>query len=268
LTGDSLLSLAVTAAQLGGAVLQRTFRTLLAGDIQEKARNDWVSVADREAEEVIVSFLSGHTPEFGILAEERGSSGESSARWVIDPLDGTTNFVRSFPHFAVSIAFVDGGQSEVAAIYDPMRDELYSAQRGAGAWCNGRPLRVSGRAGLEGGFVTTGFPYRVHSHLDAYFAILRDVFLMVGAIRRPGAAALDLAHTAAGIFDGFFEFSLSPWDVAAGSLLVREAGGVVTNLDGGAEIFLNGNIVAGSPAVHRDLLSVVRRHCSEAEIVS
>ena len=260
------LSVAITAAQRGGEVVRRYFGELRPGDIDEKGVNDWVSEADRASEAVIQSYLRTATPELGILAEESGASGATGARWVVDPLDGTTNFVRRFPHFAVSVALVVDGAVEVGAVYDPMRDEMFAASRGGGATRNGASIRVTGRDGLAGGLLTTGFPFRVHRFLDVYLELFRDVFLNTGAIRRPGAAALDLAHTAAGIFDGFFEFSLSPWDLAAGILLVVEAGGRVTNLDGGDDVFAHGNVVAASPAVHRDLLAVVRRHASEALI--
>jgi myo-inositol-1(or 4)-monophosphatase len=263
---NSLLAVAMTAAQKGGEVLRTFFRTLDPAQVTEKAHNDFVSAADRASEEAITSYLAEKTPGLGMLAEEGGAHGGGGTRWVVDPLDGTANFVRSFPHFAVSVALVANGRVEVGAICDPMRDELYSAARGTGAWCNGRRLRVTGRAGLGGALLTTGFPFRVHRLLDTYLKVFHDVFLEVAAIRRPGAAALDLAHTAAGIFDGFFEFCLSPWDVAAGALLVREAGGLVTNLDGGDEIFSHGNVVAAGPAVHRDLLAVIRRHCAEDDI--
>lgn len=262
----SLLAVAMTAAQRGGEVLRRFFRTMEPGQVTEKAQNDFVSTADRESEKVITSYLRAQTPEFGMLAEEAGASGGEGARWVVDPLDGTANFVHSFPHFAVSVALVLDGEVEVGAIYDPMRDELFSAARGGGAWCNGRRLRVSVRQGLAGGFLTTGFPFRVHRMLDVYLRVFHDVFLRVAAIRRPGAAALDLAHTAAGIFDGFFEFCLSQWDIAAGALLVREAGGVVTNLDGTGEIFAHGNVVAATPGVHGELLAVIQRHCREKDV--
>jgi myo-inositol-1(or 4)-monophosphatase len=262
----SLLAIAMTAAQRGGEVLRRYFRSMDPSEVSEKAENDFVSAADRESEEAITSYLRVHTPALGVLAEEGGASGAKGDRWVVDPLDGTANFVRGFPHFGVSVALVAEGAVRVGAIYDPMRDELFSALRGGGAWCNGRRRRVTARDGLAGGFVTTGFPFRVHHLLDTYLRVFHDVFLRVAAIRRPGAAALDLAHTAAGIFDGFFEFCLSPWDIAAGALLVREAGGVVTNLDGEDEIFTHGNVVAAGPGVQRALLAVIQRHCREKDI--
>ncbi len=260
------LAVAMTAAQKGGEVLRRFFGALDPAQVVEKAQNDFVSAADRAAEAAIAAYLGERTPEFGLLAEEGGLSGAEGGRWVVDPLDGTTNFVHGFPHFAVSVALVVDARIEVGAVYDPMRDELFSAARGIGAWCNGRRLKVTAREGLAGAFLTTGFPFRVHRVLDTYLWVFRDVFLQVAAIRRPGAAALDLAHTAAGIFDGFFEFCLSPWDIAAGALLVREASGTVTSLDGGEGIFRHGNVVAASPGVHPELLATIGRHCGEEDI--
>ena len=263
---EPLLAVAATAAQLGGEVLRRHFRALDPAGITEKIQNDYVSAADRASEAAIAAYLRRATPEFGLLAEEGGASGAIGTRWVVDPLDGTANFIHGFPHFAVSVALVADGRVEVGAVLDVTRDELYTAARGRGAFCNGRRIRVSGRAGLAGAFLTTGFPFRVHRFIDVYLRVFRDVFLRVAAVRRPGAAALDLAHTAAGLFDGFFEFCLSPWDIAAGALLVREAGGAVSDLDGGEDVFLHGNVVAAAPGVHRELLGVIARHCREGEI--
>jgi myo-inositol-1(or 4)-monophosphatase len=261
-----LVAVAATAAQLGGEVVRGYFRRLPPGDPSEKARNDWVSSADRASEDAIRQFLHAHTPNFGLLAEEGGAERVEGPHWVVDPLDGTLNFIRGFPHFAVSVALVDRGDVEVGAIYDPVRDELFTARRGGGAWCNGTALRVTGRPGLAGAFITTGFPFRVYRHLDVFLAVFREVFLRVAALRRPGAASLDLAHTAAGIFDGFFEFCLSAWDIAAGALLVREAGGAVSDLDGGPDVLTHGNIVGASPGVHRELLEVIGRLCRDEQI--
>jgi myo-inositol-1(or 4)-monophosphatase len=264
---DSLLALAMTASQLGGEVLRSYFGRLAAADIEEKGQNDWVSVADRESEAAIAAFLGRHTPALGFLAEEGGLRSSGRTVWVVDPLDGTANFVQSFPHFAVSVGLVEDGVPIVGAIYDPMRDELFSAARGRGAFRNGRAIRVSSRERLEGAFVTTGFPFRVRSHIDTYLAVFREVYFRAMAIRRPGAAALDLAHTAAGIFDGFFEFNLSPWDLAAGAVIVREAGGRVSNLDGDADdIFARGNVLAATPGVHQDLVDLVRPLCRDHDI--
>ncbi len=263
---ESLLATAMTAAQLGGGILRSYFGRLEAGEIEEKGQNDWVSAADRASEEAIAAYLQRHTPELGLLAEEGGLRAEGSALWVVDPLDGTANFVRSFPHFAVSVGLVVDGVPIVGAIYDPMRDELFSAAAGSGAFRNGRRISVSQRGELAGAFLTTGFPFRVRRHIDTYLSIFRAVYLQAMAIRRPGAAALDLAHTAAGIFDGFFEFNLSPWDLAAGVVIVREAGGIATDLDGGADLFARGNVIAAPPGVHRDLLAIVRSTCREDDI--
>lgn len=252
--------MAISAAELGGSVLRRTFRRLLAGEVSEKARNDFVTAADQASETAIVEFLRVRTPELGILAEEQGASGDARVRWVLDPLDGTLNFLRGFPHFAVSLALVAESRIELGVVHDPMRGETFSAARGGGAFCGGVRLEASRRPSLAGGFVTTGFPYRVMPYLDEYLAVFRDVFSVAGALRRPGAAALDLAHTAAGIFDGFFEFGLSAWDISAGTLLVREAGGVVSNLAGGEDVFAHGNIVAGGPHVQPELLALITPH--------
>ncbi|MCU0290844.1 MAG: inositol monophosphatase [Thermoanaerobaculaceae bacterium] len=261
-----LLALAISAAELGGGVLQRFFRRLRAGEVSEKSRNDFVSAADQASEAAIVSFLRARAPDLGMLAEEQGASGDATVRWVLDPLDGTLNFVRGFPHFAVSLALVAEGRIELGVVHDPMRGETFTAVLGGGAFCNGTPLEASRRAGLAGGFVTTGFPYRVMPYLDEYLAVFRDAFLLAGALRRPGAAALDLAHTAAGIFDAFFEFGLSAWDIAAGTLLVREAGGVVTNLAGGEDVFAHGNIVAGGPQVQPELLALIAPHLAGGRV--
>ncbi len=263
---DSLLAVAMTAAQIGGTILRSYFGRLEAGEVEEKGQNDWVSAADRASEDAIASFLKRQTPELGFLAEESGVRAAGTAGWVVDPLDGTANFVRSFPHFAVSVGLVVDGTPTVGVIYDPMRDELFTATAGRGAYRNGCRVSVSGRARLDGAFLTTGFPFRVQRHIDTYLSVFRAVYLRAGAIRRPGAAALDLAHTGAGIFDGFFEFNLSPWDLAAGAVIVREAGGLVTNLDGGAELFARGNVLAAPPGVHRDLLAAVRDICRDADI--
>ncbi|MGE5236287.1 MAG: inositol monophosphatase family protein [Acidobacteriota bacterium] len=264
---EALLAIAMSAAQRGGEILREYFGELKPAEIAEKTRNDWVSAADRASEEAIRAYLTDRTPEYGVLAEEGGASGATGTRWVVDPLDGTLNFVRGFPHFAVSVALVSDGTPEIGAIYDPMRDQLFAAISGGGAFCNGTRLHVSDRPGLAGALVTTGFPFRVHRHLDVYLRIFREVFLRVAGLRRPGAAALDLAHTAAGIFDGFFEFCLSPWDIAAGALIVGEAGGLVTNLDGGPDILSRGNVLAATPGVHRGLLVIISSICRERDIV-
>ena len=264
--GEKLLAVAVAAAQAGGEVLLRLFGSLRPDQIAEKGRNDWVTAADRASEDVILQLLRHHAPEVGILAEESGEHGSAGLRWVVDPLDGTANFLNGFPHFAVSVALVEDGSPVLGVIFDPLRGELFTAVRGRGAWRNGHLLSASVRPGLAGSFLATGFPYRVHPVIDAYLRIFKRIFLRAGAIRRPGAATLDLAHTAAGIFDGFFEFSLSPWDLAAGVLLVREAGGTATDLCGGPDVFSLGHIVAGGGAVQSELLEIIQSELQGREL--
>jgi len=267
---DDLLSTAVAAAQAGAAIVSRYFRH--GGlEVRAKAENDFVTQADQESEAAVVEVIRRRFPEHRILAEEGGGAGVGSGeyQWLIDPLDGTTNFLQGLPVYAVSIACRRGDELLAAVIQDPEGKNLFTATRGGGAFWNGQPMSVTSatlRNSLRGAFLATGYPFRALSTLDLYLAIFRDVFHYAKAIRRCGSAALDLAYTAAGVYDGFFEFRLSPWDIGAGILLVREAGGVVTDLDGGEDFFASGNIVAGGPAVHRDLLAAVRRHASEEAV--
>ncbi|HSS75275.1 MAG TPA: inositol monophosphatase family protein [Thermoanaerobaculia bacterium] len=266
MTAD-LLSTAIVAAQAGAAVVSRYFRR--AGlDVQAKAENDFVTQADKESEAAVVGVIRARFPEHRILAEEGGGEGvgKGEYEWLIDPLDGTTNFVQGLPVYAVSIACRKGDELLAAVILDPEGKNLFTATRGGGAFWNGQPMFTTRRDSLKGAFLATGYPFRALSTLDLYLAIFRDVFHYAKAIRRCGSAALDLAYTAAGVYDGFFEFRLSPWDIGAGILLVREAGGVVTDLDGGEDFFASGNIVAGGPGAHRDLLAAVQRHASEAAV--
>ncbi len=258
------VEVAVEAAHEAGELLLRYFGTIDPASIEEKAKNDLVSRADRESEEVCRRILLGAFPKDRFVGEEGGAQGGSDGApaWIVDPLDGTANFLMGFPHWAVSIARTSGGPLgplEVGVIWDPYKRDLFVATRGGGAFRNGRKIQASGRAGLSSTSLATGFPFRIHARIDPYLKVFREIFLNVRSIRRAGSAALDLAYTAAGIFDGFFEFGLSPWDTAAGALLVEEAGGLVTDLDGGASWRARGNILAGSPGVHRELLSLFAR---------
>ena len=267
---DDLLATALAAAQAGSRVVKRYFRTADLA-VRRKAQNDFVTQADQESEAAVVAEIRRRHPDHRILAEEgggadAGAGGGSEYQWLIDPLDGTTNFMQGLPVYAVSIACRRGDEVVAGVIDDPEGGNVFSAVRGGGAEWNGRRMAVSGQSGLDGSFLATGYPFRALSTLDVYLAVFRDVFRHAKAIRRCGAAALDLAYTAAGVYDGFFEFRLSPWDIGAGVLLVREAGGVVTDLDGREGFFASGNIVAGGPAVHRDLLAIVQRHASEEAI--
>jgi len=263
--GDRL-EVAREAACSGGRVLMEAFQQ---GDleIERKAAHDFVTSADRASEKAILELVAGRCPGDQILSEEEGLVGPASDyQWIVDPLDGTTNFLRGLPVFGVSVACRCAGETIVGVVFDPVNDRLYCAERGAGAECDGRRLEVSGRGGLEGAFLATGFPFRAREGLDLYLEIFRRVFGAAGAIRRCGAAVLDLAHTAAGVYDGFFEFRLSAWDLAAGALLIEEAGGRVSDLDGGRRYLATGNLIAGSPRVHAELLEKIAAVAGEAEL--
>ncbi|HUF79417.1 MAG TPA: inositol monophosphatase family protein [Thermoanaerobaculia bacterium] len=261
-----LLDTATAAARAGGAELRRLFG-VPSLDVRSKGRNDFVTEADHLSENAVVAEIQRSFPHHAILAEESGALGGSSKHeWVIDPLDGTTNFLQGLPVFCVSVACQRQGELLAGAVYEPLSDRMFAAARGCGATLDGAPIRVSERCGLDGAFLATGFPFRAHGALDRYLGAFREIFLQARAIRRCGAAALDLAHTAAGIYDGFFELRLSPWDLAAGVLLVREAGGAVTDLDGGQDFLASGNVVAGAPGVQPALRAAVARHADEAAL--
>ena len=248
-------------AQAGARELTARWRSLTADQVTEKAANDLVSEADHAAEEAILTRIWERFPGHRVLSEESGWSGAAEGpTWIVDPLDGTTNFVHGVAHFAVSVALAENDRVTHGVIVDPIKGDTFRAVSGHGAWWNGQPCQVSGRAGLAGALLSTGFPFRAHRLLDAYLAIFREVFLGSKAIRRTGSAALDLAYCACGLYDGFFEFELGPWDVAAGSVLVTEAGGVLTDMEGGSSFLESGDVVCGSPGVHRDLLQVVLSH--------
>ena len=258
-----LLNIAVRAARRAGEVIIRSLNRLESLTISSKGRNDFVTEVDHAAEREIIASIRRHYPQHAFLAEESGRSGEHETLWIIDPLDGTTNFLHGFPVFAVSIACQIKGRLEHAVVYDPMRGELFTASRGAGAHLDNHRMRVSKTRALEGALISTGFPYRANlRYLDAYLGMLRAVTEQVAGVRRPGAAALDLAYVAAGRFDAFWEIGLSAWDTAAGTLLVQEAGGRVGTLTGG-EYLQGGNIVTGTPKVYAALLETLAPHVPE-----
>ncbi len=254
-----LVELAAEAARAGGDVLTGYWRRLPRESVVEKARNDYVSRADRESELAIVRTILSARPGDAVLGEEGGRrEGSSGVEWVIDPLDGTSNFIAGFPIWCVSIAARRGREIVAGVVWDPLRGELYQAEKGSGASRNGEPLRVSGQASVEDAFLATGFPFRAKALIDVYLALFKDLFLRARAIRRAGSAALDLAQVAAGVFDGFFEFRLSPWDIAAGALLIEEAGGSLRDFDGSENYLESGNVIAGTPGVTEGILSAVR----------
>ena len=253
-----LLNIAVRAARRAAEVIIRSLGRLDSLEVSSKGRNDFVTEVDRAAEAEIIATIRRAYPDHAFLGEESGASGPAGAiEWIIDPLDGTTNFLHGFPQFCVSIGCRVRGRIDQAVVYDPMRQEVFTASRGDGAHLENRRIRVSNRRGLEGALVGTGFPYRANT--EYYMAMLKDVMLATAGVRRPGSAALDLAYVAAGRTDGFFEIGLGPWDTAAGSLLIEEAGGRIGTLTGG-EYRQGGNVIAGSPKVYEGLVALLAPH--------
>jgi myo-inositol-1(or 4)-monophosphatase len=250
----ALLNVAVMAVRRAGGTLIRKMVNLDKLKVDQKGYNDYVSDADRAAEKAVINCILKHYPDHAILAEESGAQGESDTLWIVDPLDGTTNYLHGFPVFAVAIGVQIKGRMEHAVVYDPLRQELFTASRGQGAHLDARRIRVSGLKQLERALVGTGFPYRqADSDLRPYLDMLGKVVRGTSGVRRPGAAALDLAYVAAGRLDAFWETGLAPWDLAAGSLLIREAGGMVSGLDGSEDFLETGHILTGTPRIYREL---------------
>src|SRR5512145_2926951 len=253
-----MLNTAVKAARKAGSIINRASLDVDLVKVASKGRSDFVTEVDRAAEQAIVDILLKAYPDNAILAEESGASGDSEYTWIIDPLDGTTNFIHGFPQYAVSIALRHREHITQAVVYDPTRNELFTATRGRGAFLNERRIRVSRRDRLNESLIGTGFPFRSLEHLDDYVRMFKAITEHTAGIRRPGAAALDLAYVAAGRLDGFWEIGLSPWDMAAGSLLILEAGGLVSNFDGDPGYLDDGHIVCGAPKIFPPLLQLVR----------
>jgi myo-inositol-1(or 4)-monophosphatase len=261
------LEIGIEAARRGAAILLRYWEQLGKDDADLKARNDWVSTADRESEAAIMDTIRELSPGDAFLGEESGRSAGSSERtWVIDPLDGTSNYLQHFPFWSVSIALRDRGETIAGVVYEPLRDLFFTAERGAGAFRNGERMHISSQETVEGAFIATGFPFRAQEYVAPYIAIFTDVIRTAKGVRRAGSAALDLAYTAASIFDGFFEMHLAPWDVAAGALLVTEAGGVVTDFSRGQRWLERGNIVGATTGVHDGLMKIMERHVTEEQL--
>ncbi|MCB1886985.1 MAG: inositol monophosphatase [Rhodocyclaceae bacterium] len=259
------LNIAVKAARRAGNIINRASTDLAHIKVHAKSANDFVTEVDRAAEAAIIEVLKDAYPGHGILAEETGSSGpEGEYQWIIDPLDGTTNFIHGFQQYAVSIALARKGVVEQAVVFDPVANDLYTASKGAGAFLNDRRIRVSKRDRMGESLIGTGFPFREFDNIDAYLAMFREIAQKTAGIRRPGAAALDLAYLAAGRYDGFWELGLKPWDIAAGSLLVQEAGGLISDLTGEAGFLATGEVVAGTPKIFGQLLPIIQKHAPRA----
>ncbi len=260
MTLPAIVNTAVRAARAAADYIVRSSRHLDTLKVSEKSPRDFVSDVDQEAERRIIEKIRAAYPDHAILAEESGLDGEHEYQWIIDPLDGTTNFLHGFPNYSVSIAVCRNGKVEHGVIYDPNLDELFVATRGGGATLNNRRIRVSRRENLSGALLSTGFPFRPTQNVDLYLATLRALMSKTSGIRRPGSAALDLAYLAAGRVDGFWEFNLRIWDYAAGVLMVQEAGGLVTDMEGGHSFMESGDLVAANPKVIREILTTIRPH--------
>jgi len=255
-----MLTTAVKAARRAGNVINRGARDLDLLKVSSKGPKDFVSEIDHAAEAAIVETLLGAYPTHAILAEEGTAKGENAQAeyvWIIDPLDGTTNFLHGFPQYCVSIALEHRGIVTQGVIYDPVRNDLFTATRGRGAFLNDRRIRVSKRHHLRDCLIGTGFPFRDGSFLDTYLAMMREMITHTAGLRRPGAAALDLAYVAAGCYDGFFEVGLNPWDVAAGSLLVLEAGGLIGDLSGEGDYLRGGQVIAANPKIFAQMVQAL-----------
>ena len=263
------LNIAIKAARRAGQIINRASNDLDLLKVATKKPNDFVTEVDQAAEAAIIEVLQEAYPGYGILAEESGETAGKGKRdaefqWIIDPLDGTTNFIHGLPQYAVSIALAKGGVVEQAVVFDPNRNEMFTASKGGGAFLNDRRIRVSKRTKLQDSLLGTGFPYRMFDHADTYLAIFKELTQKTAGLRRPGAASLDLCYVGCGRYDGFWEFGLSPWDMAAGALVVAEAGGLVSDLAGDQNYLDSGNIVAGTPKVFAPLLQLIASHKTAA----
>lgn len=263
------LNIAIKAARRAGQIINRASNDLDLLKVTAKQPNDFVTEVDKAAEAAIIETLMEAYPGYGILAEESGTTAgkggrDSEYQWIIDPLDGTTNFIHGLPQYAVSIALAKGNVIEQAVVFDPNRNELFTASKGAGAFLNERRIRVSRRTKLGEALIGTGFPYRMFDKIDLYLAIFKELAEKTAGQRRPGAAALDLAYVACGRYDGFWEFGLSPWDMAAGALLISEAGGLISDLRGEGSYLETGNVIAGTPKVFGPLLKLVQDKLPES----
>ena len=258
-----MLTIAVRAARSAGDIIIRAADNAGKLQIRQKSRNDYASEVDYKAEQEIIRIIQAAYPDHSILAEESGEHTGNDYVWVIDPLDGTTNFLHGFPQYAVSIALKHKDKIEVGVIYDPLRDELFSASRGGGAILNNRRIRVTRQNSLRGSLLGTGFPFKKQQHLEPYLNMFRALFTDSAGIRRTGSAALDLAYLAAGRLDGFWEIGLHQWDIAAGVLLIQEAGGVVTDFSFNDNFLNTGNIIAGNPKMQQIIYQAISAHVTE-----
>lgn len=260
-----MLTNAVKAARRAGSIITRASQDIGALKVRSKTYNDFVTEVDHAAERTIIETLQDAYPDHGFIGEESGNDRVDAENvWIIDPLDGTTNFLHGFPQYSISIALMQQGHLTQAVVYDPNRNDLFTATRGRGAFLNDKRIRVSNRPKLQDSIIGTGFPFRDFAHLDTYLAMFKDMVKKTSGLRRPGSAALDLAYVAAGWYDGFWEIGLSKWDIAAGALLVQEAGGIVGDFEGNGTWIDTGNIVAGNPKIFAQILQTLTPHLTDA----
>jgi len=256
-----MLNTAVKAARRGAAIINRASFDLDRIKVTEKTPNDFVTEVDQAAEQAIIEVLKSAYPDHAILAEESGASAnlhdENDNVWIIDPLDGTTNFIHGFPQYCVSIALQQRGQITQAVVYDPTRNDLFTATKGAGAYLNEKRIRVTKRDKISDALIGTGFPFRAGDNIDEYMKMFKIMTQSCAGLRRPGSAALDLAYVACGRLDGFFEKGLQPWDMAAGSLLITESGGIMGTFAGESDYLYKGDVLAGTPKVFAQLVSLL-----------
>ena len=257
------LNIAVKAARRAGSIITRASEDIGSLTINDKSYNDFVTEVDLASEKEIIRVLKASYPEHAFLGEETGLSHQADNIWIIDPLDGTTNFLHGFPQYCISIALEEKGEITQAVIYDPNRNDLFTATKGQGAYLNQRRMRVSNKSKLKESILGTGFPFRDFQHLPVYLKIFEEVIRGTSGVRRPGSAALDLAYVAAGWFDGFFEINLSKWDIAAGGLLVTEAGGIVSDFSEEEGWIESGNIVATTPKIYEPLIKIIQSHITD-----
>ncbi len=258
-----MLNIAIRAARNAGDLIQRSSENVNQLTINKKQGNDFVSEVDRMAEQEIIKVIKQAYPEHSIRAEESGDHKGNDYTWIIDPLDGTTNYLHGYPQYAVSIALKHKNKIEVGVIYDPLRDELFCAENGAGATLNNRRIRVSKQTNLSSALIGTGFPFKYPQHLNAYLSMFKTLTPTTAGIRRAGSAALDLAYLAAGRLDGFWEIGLKEWDMAAGILIVQEAGGVVTDFSFNDKFMQSGNIITGNPKMHQAIFQAIEPFVTE-----
>jgi myo-inositol-1(or 4)-monophosphatase len=257
------LNIAVKAARRAGSIITRASEDIGSLTINNKGFNDFVSEVDLASEKEIIRVLKTAYPDHAFLGEESGLTHQADNIWIIDPLDGTTNFLHGFPQYCISIALEQKGEITQAVIYDPNRNDLFTATKGQGAYLNQRRIRVSNKSKLKDSLLGTGFPFRDFQYLPVYLKIFEEVVRGTSGIRRPGSAALDLAYVAAGWFDGFFEINLSKWDIAAGGLLVTEAGGIVSDFSEKEGWIESGNIVATTPKIYEPLIKIIQSHITD-----